>query len=401
MLTVIKNAELYAPEYIGKKTIVIANDKIEGIYEKIDIPKNFLDIEVIDGENMIAVPGFIDCHVHVMGGGGEGGFKTRTPEIYFSEFVKAGITTVVGCIGTDGVCRNMQSLIAKCYALEEEGITTYCYTGSYEIPVKTVTGSIKSDIMLLHKVIGAGEICLSDNRSSQPSYEEFLKVVADSRVGGLLAGKAGIVNVHLGNEGNMMDYLFSIIDNTGIPSAQLLPTHINRNQGLFNTGIKYAKRGGYVDLTTASDPDYLEDGEVKASEGLKVMLKEGVSEDRITFSSDGNGSMPRFNEKKEIVGLGICSLTSLYREFKDCVIKEGIPFEKALKVITSNVSDILKLGNKGRLAEGKDADILILEKGTLNISTIFAKGRKLKENGEILVKGTYEGEGGNVDKYKN
>ena len=78
---------------------------------------------------------------------------------------------LVGCIGTDGVCRDMKGLVAKAHALCEEGVTCYCYTGSYDVPVNTITKTIKSDLLLIDKVIGVGEIALSDHRSSQPTYE--------------------------------------------------------------------------------------------------------------------------------------------------------------------------------------------------------------------------------------
>lgn len=81
MITVIKNINVYAPESMGKRDIVIVNDKIEGVYDNINIPNNFVDIEIIEGEGKLIFPGFLDCHVHIIGGGGEGGFKTRTPEI--------------------------------------------------------------------------------------------------------------------------------------------------------------------------------------------------------------------------------------------------------------------------------------------------------------------------------
>ncbi|MDZ5034032.1 amidohydrolase family protein, partial [Clostridium perfringens] len=199
MLTVIKGIKVYSPEYQGEKDVVISSDKIEGIYENLKIPENFININVIEGKGKLLFPGFIDCHVHINGGGGEGGFKTRTPEIKLTDLTRAGITTVVGCIGTDAICRDMRSLLAKAKALEEEGITTYCYTGSYDIPVKTITGNIKGDIMLMDKVIGVGEVALSDHRSSQATYNEFANTVAQARVGGLLSGKAGIVNIHLGD----------------------------------------------------------------------------------------------------------------------------------------------------------------------------------------------------------
>ncbi|WP_238903465.1 beta-aspartyl-peptidase [Clostridium sp. YIM B02506] len=390
MIKIIKNVELYAPKYEGRKVIVLANDKIEGIYDSIKIPKDFLEIDVIDGEGFIAVPGFIDSHVHIMGAGGEDGFKSRTPEISLGEFIKAGTTTVVGCIGTDGITRNLKALLAKAYALEEEGITTYCYTGSYDIPVITATENIKNDIILLQKVIGVGEVAISDSRSSQATYSEFIKVVADTRVGGLLSGKAGIVNIHLGNGNNKMNYLFRVKEEGEIPLEQLLPTHVNRNEKLFIDAIKYAKDGGYVDLTTASDPEHLEQDEVKASNGLKRMLSEGVPLKQISFSSDGNGSLPVFDERNQIIGVGICLPESLYREFKDAVLIEKLPLEDVLQVVTSNVAHILKLENKGLIEKGKDADILLLDKDNLEIDTVIAKGKILMKNKEVLIKGTFE-----------
>lgn len=390
MITIIKNVRVLSPEDLGIKDIVLLGDKIEGIYDSIAIPKDFLNIEVIDGKDKIAVPGFVDSHVHIIGGGGEGGFKTRTPEIGLSEFIKAGITTAVGCIGTDGVCRNIRGLIAKARALEEEGITTYCYTGSYDIPVKSLTESVKSDIMLIDKIIGIGEIALSDHRSSQATYEQFANIVAQGRVGGLLSGKSGVVNVHLGDGARKMEFLFNLIENTEIPPKQLLPTHVNRSRKLFNVGVEYTKKGGFIDFTTSSDPDFLEEEELLASEALKLSLEKGVPLENITFSSDGNGSMPIFNKNREFVGLGICSVSSLYREVKRSVLEYKIPLEGAIKVITSNVADVLKLNSKGRISQGKDGDIILLDKETLEINTVIAKGKTMLLNCELLVKGTFE-----------
>ena len=72
-----------------------------------------------------------------IGGGGEGGFSTRTPEATLSDLTTAGVTTVVGTLGTDGIARDMNALLAKARGLEEEGITTYIYTGSYRLPLRT------------------------------------------------------------------------------------------------------------------------------------------------------------------------------------------------------------------------------------------------------------------------
>lgn len=390
MITVIKNGEVYAPGYLGKKTVVLAGGKIEGIFDNIDIPENFLDIKVIDAEGKLVLPGFIDSHVHILGGGGEGGFKTRTPEIMLSQLLEAGVTTVVGTLGTDGICRDMKSLIAKARALEEEGVTTYTYTGNYEIPVITITDAPSSDIMLIDKVIGVGEVALSDHRSSQPTFEDFAKVVAGARVAGMLSGKAGIVNVHIGDGTRRLKYLHRLVEETEIPAKQVIPTHINRSKAVFEAGIEFAKIGGILDLTTSSDPEHLDEDEVKASTGLKMLLDAGIPVEQIQFTSDGQGSLPLFDKQGRFIGLGIGSVKSLYREVQDAVQKDGVNFETALKVITSNVADNLKLYSKGRIAAGKDADVVMVDKNTLNITDVFAKGKEMVLGGKLIVKGTFE-----------
>ena len=390
MIKIIENIKIYAPEYLGKKTLVVASNKIEGIYDELNIPENFIDLEVIDGEGKLLFPGFIDNHVHINGAGGEGGFNMRTPEIMLSDLTKAGITTVVGCIGTDGVCRDMASLIAKAKALEEEGITTYCYTGSYEIPVKTLTDSIKKDIMLIDKIIGIGEIAISDTRSSQATYDELIQAIAQSRVGGLLSGKSGIVNIHLGDGTRKLGYLFKLADETELPITQILPTHINRNGYLFKSGEEYINKGGYIDFTTSTPENLLAPGELSASEALNILIKNNSKVENVTFSSDGNGSMPIFDDNGKLIKVGICSVASLYEEVKKCINIYNISIDEAIKVITSNVAKVLKLKNKGSIESGKDADLVIVNEETLDIDTVIAMGKVMVKEGKVIVKGTFE-----------
>ena len=390
MIIILENVELYTPEYKGKNNVVIVGDKFEGIYENVDISSKEVEIKKINCEGKIMFPGFIDCHVHLIGGGGEGGFTTRTPELKFSDLTIAGITSVVGCLGTDDICRSMTSLLAKVNSLIEDGISAYCYTGSYSVPVKTVMNTIKEDIMLLQNIIGVGEIALSDHRSSQPTYDEFVNLVSQARQGGLLSGKSGIVNIHVGGGARMIDMLFSLINNTEIPPTQLLPTHMNRSEELLEAGVKYIKKGGFIDLTTSSDEDCLEDGELTASEGLKKLYNQHIPIEHITFSSDGNGSMPNFNEKRELIGLKICSVKTLYNEVKKSFLEYGIPIEQAIKVITSNVANLLKLDGKGEIKKGNIADFVLVNKDTYEIEDVYAKGILLVKNGIAVKKGAFE-----------
>ena len=389
-LYLIQNIHVYAPEDLGIRDVLTGGGKILKIGERLPAEKAY-GVTVIDGGGKILMPGLIDAHVHILGGGGEGGARTRTPEIMLSDIISGGVTTVVGCLGTDGCTRTMSNLLAKAKGLEEEGITTYVYTGSYQVPVRTLTGSIMDDIILLDKVVGTGEIAVSDHRSSQPTKEEFARIVADTRVGGILSGKAGLVNIHMGDGGEKLEFLRYVRRYTQIPPANMLPTHINRSRTLMNDGIDYAKNlGGYIDLTTRSDPDFLEPDEVKASCGLKLALDAGVGEEQITFSSDGQGSLPVFYPDGTLKGLGVGKVSSLYREMRDAVMEDGVPLVKALRTVTSNPAALLKLPHKGRIAEEADADLVLADDKSLVVDTVLAKGVVMVSDGRTIVRGTFE-----------
>lgn len=389
-MKLIKNAKVYAPEYLGIKDVFIAGGKICKIDDEIRISAD-LDVEVIDGSGKILLPGFIDSHVHVLGGGGEGGFANRTPEATLSGLTRYGITTVVGCLGTDGFGRDVTALIAKLKGLKEQGISAYGYTGSYQVPVRTLTGSITKDIMVIDEFIGTGEIAISDHRSSQPTFEEFARLCADTRVGGVLSGKAGIINIHLGDSPRCMDLIDRVIAETEIPATQFLPTHVNRNAALFEKAVEYAKLGGTVDFTGNEDIDYWETvcDEVRVCKGIKRLLDEGVSSDLFTISSDGQGSLPLYSAEGVFLGIGMGQSSCLLKEVRECIEKENIPLEIAIKAITSNPARVLCLHNKGRIEEGKDADFCLMTEN-LQIDTVIAMGQTMVQGGQPIVKGLFE-----------
>lgn len=392
MITLIKNVKLYTPEKQGIKDILVIGSKFASIEEQLmeNFPEQNL-FRIVDGSGKIAIPGFIDSHVHILGGGGEGGYHTRTPEIRFSDLTTSGVTTVVGCLGTDGLTRDMMSLLAKARGLENEGLTSYIYTGSYQVPVRTLTNSVMQDLLAIDKIIGVGEVALSDHRSSQPTYEEFVRMVADARVGGMLSGKAGVVNIHLGDGSRKIDFLMRAVAESEIPITQYLPTHVNRNSALLDDCIAFAKMGGTIDFTGSENPEMWEelDGEVRVSQAMKRLLDAGVSQDNFTLSSDAQGSLPIFNSKKEFVGLGVGSAKCLLTEIKDCV-QTGIPLEIALRALTVNPARILKLPHKGQVATGFDADLCLLDESELDILDVMARGQWVVRDGLPVVHGTFE-----------
>lgn len=387
--TLLKNAHVIAPEDLGVKDILVAGEKIAMIGEGLSLPAVY-DCEVVDCEGNYVVPGFIDSHVHLIGGGGEGGYATRTPEIQLTDITTSGVTTVLGLLGTDGVTRHVASLLAKARGLEDEGITAYIYSGSYEIPTPTITGSVRNDIILIDKVIGTGEIAMCDHRSSQSPKEAYQQITAEARVGGMLSGKAGVVNVHLGDGEDGLKMLYEITKNGEIPKTQIIPTHVNRNKRLFKEAIEWAKQGGIMDVTSSVSPESGSSHSVKSSEAVKQALEAGVNIENITMSSDGNGSMPIFDEAGNNIGVGVASQISILNEFRDMVQKENIAITDAIKIITSNIAKFTKLyPRKGCLANNSDADILVLDKD-LQLQHVWARGTHMVENGKPIVFGTFE-----------
>ena len=386
-MLLIRNAEIHSPAPEGRCDLLAGGGKILRMHAGIKIPSRYC--EVLDARNLIAVPGFIDGHVHIMGGGGEGGPATRTPELSVADAIQGGVTTLVGCLGTDGFTRTMGGLLAKAQGLEEEGLTTFLLTGSYAIPTRTLMDSIEEDLLYIDKIIGVGEVALSDHRSSQPTYEEFIRLAGETRRGGILSGKAGLVNIHMGDGRRGLEYLRRLLLETEIPPRQFLPTHINRNAALFDEGTAYALAGGFVDMTTSTIPAFVEAGEIKPSQGLRRMLEAGVEPGHITFTSDGQGSLPEFDALGRIKGLGVGRVTTLFAEVRDAVLTEGLSLATALQVITSNPARIFKLKAKGQLAPGMDADLVLLDPRDLTIHSVVAKGRLLMKARKILAKGTF------------
>jgi beta-aspartyl-dipeptidase (metallo-type) len=385
MFTLIKGGAVYGPEKVGEKDILIVGRTIARISDRIDLPGDFNPV-IVSASGKIVLPGFIDLHVHLLGGGGEGGPRTRTPEITLSRITQAGVTTVVGCLGTDDVSRKPETLLSKAMQLDEEGISTYIYCGSYQFPSPTLTGSVRKDIALIPKVIGVGEIAISDHRSSQPSFEELCRVAAEARVGGMISGKAGLVHLHVGSGQRMLDLIFQIVRETEIPIGQFLPTHVTRTPSLLEQAIRFAKMGGNIDFTVGEKELRWP---LTTKQALQKALDEGVSIDQISLSSDSNGSMPIFDEKGKVIKLAVGDIQNLYWEWKE-LVREGFPLEGMVRLVTSNPAKRIGVyQTKGSIEEGKDADLLILNKD-FEIDTVMAKGQMMIRQGKVMVKGTFE-----------
>jgi len=381
----LKNAKVYNPEQIEETDVLIVGRSIAAIGQNLRLP-DYVEGEVIDLQGKTIVPGFIDAHVHICGGGGEAGPASRTPEIQLSQLTLGGTTTVVGCLGTDSVSRSMAELLVKARALEDEGITTFVYSGAYQVPMRSLLPTLQQDLVLIQKVIGAGEIAISDHRSAQPQIAELEHLAAEARVGGMLGAKAGIVHLHVGEGKRGLQPLLTILEQTEIPITQFMPTHINRTHALLEQGIQFLSSGGHIDLTAGCD-DFPPELQVPAV--LSMLYERQILSDRISVTSDGNGSMPQYNEAGVLIGMGVGSVEVLWRDVREAVLHCGVPLEVALRTITSNVANILQLKNKGSIRVGYDADLVVLDQ-ELQVQDVWALGKCMVRNKQPKVWGTFE-----------
>ncbi len=387
MITIIRGGEVYAPSPLGIKDILILGSKIAAVSEPGEIHISGLPVSEEDARGKILIPGFVDSHVHILGGGGEGGPTTRAPEIGIQDIVSSGVSTVIGCLGTDGTTRHMESLLAKAQGLEIEGVTTFIFSGSYQIPVITLTGSIRSDLLLIEKIIGAGEIAISDHRSSQPTFEEFARLAAECRVGGMLGNKAGVLHCHLGSGPRKLDFFFRLLTETEIPVTQVIPTHVNRSPELLDEAIRFIRQGGYIDLTAGMDP--VSDKEhISIATAVKRCQDYDIPLDHITVSSDSNGSMPDFDEQGRLLRLTIATQKSLWANFRH-LLREGIlGLEECIPLFSTTPAEFYKLNQKGEIKPEKDADIVLMD-NDFNLDSFYIMGQKMMADGRLLVKGTF------------
>ncbi len=389
MIILIREGEVFGPEPLGKKDVLILDSRIGSITTPGQIKIKGAAVQEVDASKKIVIPGLIDSHVHILGGGGEGGPATRAPEITIEDIISSGVTTLIGCLGTDGVTRHMQSLLAKARGLEAEGVTTYIFSGSYEIPVVTLTGSVRSDLILIEKVLGAGEIAISDHRSSQPTFEEFARLAADCRVGGMLGGKAGVLHCHLGDGPRKLEMIFRLIEETEIPPTQVIPTHVNRNRELFEEAMTFTHRGGFIDLTADNEVESQDrsDG-LSIGEAIKLALEKRSPLNQITISSDSNGSLPIFDKKGNLTGLTIATQKSLMKNLRHLVQTHVLKLPDAVRLFTTNPAIFYKLEKKGEIKAGKDADIICLDQN-LHLTDSFALGKTMMSEGKMIARKTF------------
>lgn len=362
-ITLIRNAEVYAPARLGKLDLLIGGGRVLQMGPALS--PNLPGMEEVDASGLLALPGLVDQHVHITGGGGERGFSSRVPELAAADLLSCGVTTVMGVLGTDSVTRSVSSLVAKAKSLKEEGLSAFCLTGAYDLPSPTVTGSVKDDVAYIEEVLGV-KVALSDHRCAQPTQAELTRLAAHVRLAALTAGKPGVVHIHSGVGKGGLGMLFDILADSDLPVLQFRPTHV---ENVLFDAVRLAKLGGYIDFTADDD------AALTASQILEARTL-GAPWALMTMSSDAGGSIPVWNEKREMVGMGVGRPDTLLKVVRALSEGRGVPMEQALCLITQTPADSLGLFKKGRLEPGADGDVVLVGPD-LSVRQVFSAGRRL------------------------
>lgn len=385
MLLRLSNARVFAPEPMGVRDLFIAGGRVVGITAPNDKTAPSATHEVDLGGRRL-IPGLVDGHAHLTGGGGESGFASRVPPVPLSRFTRAGVTSVVGVLGTDDVTRDTESLVAAAYALREEGIGAWCHCGGYHLPPVTITGSVKKDIVFIDPVIGVGELAISDHRSSQPTLDELLRVASEAHVAGIMTGKAGILHLHLGDGGRGLELVRQALAASELPPRVFNPTHVNRQPALFEEALALARQGSTVDITAY--PVEEGDPSLPAAVALCRYLESGAPADRVTVSSDGGGCLPVFDADGVMQHMDVGSPGCLAETLAG-LVADDLPLETVLPAFTSNAAKLLRLHDRGRIAEGSSADLVVLDEEG-RVADVVAAGAFHVRDGETIIHGAFE-----------
>lgn len=385
-MMLVRNADVYAPAALGRHDLLVGGGKVLWMGVEAPALPEALVAATLDLEGRRLLPGFIDGHVHVTGGGGEAGFASRVPAPMLSRYTRGGVTTVVGLLGTDDVARGTRELVAGINALREEGLSAWGHAGGYHLPPATLTGSLRADLAFIDCLIGVGELAISDHRSSQPTLDELLRIASETHVAGLMTGKAGIVHLHLGDGPRGLDLVRRALDASELPPRVFNPTHVNRRRALFDEAIELARRGCCIDITAFP----VADGEDawSAADALVRYFASGAPRERVTVSSDAGGCLPCFDDQGRVCSMDVGHSGALVETLRE-LLARGVSLEDALPAFTSNVADLLRLPGKGRIAVGGDADLVALDDAG-EVTDVIARGRVHVRGGAVVRRGTFE-----------
>jgi beta-aspartyl-dipeptidase (metallo-type) len=386
--TLIRGGHVFDPEDRGIADILVLGDRIVAVGANLPAPTGIGEGEIVEGLGRIILPGLIDGHIHVMGASGLGGPTTRTTDLQIDRITTAGVTTVVSPLGADSLSRTIQALLGRAAALEAEGISAYCYTGGWRVPVPTLTGDPQADVAFIDRVVGI-KVSISEALAPACSLEDLCRLAHAAWTGGRLAGKNAVLHAHIGDHPEGLAPLQEVQRLTGIPADRMVATHANRNPHLWQQAQAYARAGGSIDLTAMQRPETGHPQAVCPAKAIQQALAAGVPASRITLSTDSGAAYPRLDAAGHTAGKYMAGPQCLVQTMRE-LVQDGLTWGNAVAFSTSHIADLLGLRQKGRIAGGCDADLVFLTEAG-EVERVYNRGRLLVDGGKPIMRGAFDG----------
>lgn len=386
--TLIRGGHIFDPEDRGKADLLLLDERIAAVRMGLSAPTGVGEGELFDAAGRVVLPGLIDGHIHVMGASGLGGPGTRTTDLQIERIAGVGVTTVVSPLGADSLSRTIPALLARALALEVEGISAYCYTGGWKVPVPTLTGDPQADVAFVERIVGV-KAALSEPLAPAYPMDDLCRLAHAAYTGGRLAGKGAVLHTHIGDQPEGLAPLLEVHRRTGIPTDRLVATHVNRNPRLWEQALDFARAGGSIDLTGMQRPEHGHPHALPPARAIREALELGIPPDRLTLSSDSGAAYPRFTGTGGASELYMAGPDSLLETVRELVLS-GLTWGRAASFATRHPADRLGLRHKGRIAAGADADLLLLTSEG-EVDRVYCRGRLMVEEGRPIVRGPFEG----------
>jgi beta-aspartyl-dipeptidase (metallo-type) len=199
-----------------------------------------------------------------------------------------------------------------------------------------------------------------------------------------MSGKAGVLHLHLGDGKRGLSLIRQALEVTELPARVFHPTHVNRQRWLFDEAMALARQGCTVDVT-AFDP---EDVGISVEDAIVRWRAEALPTERLTVSSDGAGCLPTFDDEGRLVRMDVGRPATMAAALRE-LLGRGLPLGEVLPPFTSNVARLLRLGQKGRIEAGLDADLVVLDDDG-GVRHVMARGSWMVRSGDVVLPGTFE-----------
>lgn len=336
---VIKNCKIvdvYNGEIIQGKDIAVADGRIAGI-------GTYEGEITIDGEGAYAAPGFIDGHIHI-----ESSYVT--PEEIGRLLTPHGATTIiadpheiVNVAGLEGMRYMLEA--AKKTKLDIKYMLPSCVPATpFEHAGAVVRAEDMEEMIREDDILGLGE------------FMNFPGVIsgADPDLDKIMVAK---------KEGKLIDGHSPAVSGNGLNAYIGAGIRDDHECATAEEAKERVSRGMYVMLREGS-----------ACHDLRNLLKAVTPSNERRFILCSDDRQPRT----------ILKSGHLDNHLRIC-LEEGIEPVAAIRMASLNAAECFRLSDRGAIAPGLRADIVLLEDlKEFKVKQVYIEGEKVAENGEYL-----------------